>query len=212
MNPGWNQSMKAIALICLLAGEALSVYSEMAAAAYHDLQGQSVMTEEAHYTGQQLHQYKLRQLQTGEDVRVLFDDGQVNFLLKSKDRESTAREELRPNTLINDQLQGYLAERWSQVQAGESIPIRLVVPLRKETVGFDLVREREVEWQAAGAPSPVLAMRPANILVRLFVRPIFLTLDAAAPHALLRVEGRSSLKTPGLPQGDDLDTDLKFDR
>ncbi len=149
--------------------------------------GAEVVIESTSFEGGRVTSYQQIQKQVGSDGKAEIQGGQVVFTLVKDGKTSTAKEKLRDNFVVGPSLIPYLQSRWSQVLAGKTTDVRFAVVDRKETVGFSLKKEKDVDYK--GAKAVVVKMKPTSLLISALVDPLYFTLDAATGR-VLELEGR----------------------
>ena len=80
-------------------------------------------------------------------------------------------------------LHGTMLQHWDRLRAGAVLRVRLAVPSRLESHGFDIRLSQEADGHT------VFSATPASWLVRLAVAPLRATFDTAT-RSLVRSDGR----------------------
>ena len=123
--------------------------------------------------------------QTGQSgSAVLSADGrQLHYTWTSAGTTRTATETVAAPVVAGPNLHGTMLRNWDALRAGQALQVRLAVPSRLESHGFDLRLDREGEGRT------VFSATPSNWLVRMAVAPLRVTFDSAT-RRLLRYDGR----------------------
>lgn len=151
---------------------------------FKDPKGDVVATENFVYEGDNLKSYRLKHTQTGVDGKVTIEGKTVTFTLGSK----TWTEDYESNMICKNQIVSYLHKHWGELVSGETIPIRLLVVDRGETVGFKFFKIEETTYQEK--PAITVKMKPSSIVIAALVDPLIFTFEKDADHKLLEVNGR----------------------
>jgi hypothetical protein len=172
------------------------------------------------YKGQQLVSYEEEEFQTGEKgVAVIRPDpknpGKQRIYFEYSigeggvARKSTGTEPMESNTIVDDMLQGFMVSHWDGLQSGAPAKFRYIVLSRKETVGFELVKESEA--MRDGKPVVRIKMAPSSFIIARLVDPLTFVVEKNGAHRILEYIGRV---TPLVKQGTkwkDLDALTVFD-
>ena len=115
---------------------------------------------------------------------VLSPDGrQLHFSWTSAGTTRTSVEAVDAPVVAGPSLHGTMLQHWDTLRAGEVLRVRLAVPSRLESHGFDIRLSQEADGHT------VFSATPASWLVRLAVAPLRATFDTAT-RSLVRYEGR----------------------
>src|SRR5262249_23670810 len=87
----------------------------------------------------------------------------------------TGREDLEPDTLVNDTVGPFIASHWQRLTNGETVKSRFIAVARAETVGFKFVRETETTWQ--GRRAAIIRMQPSSWIIAQIVKPLRFVVD-----------------------------------
>ena len=158
---------------------------------FKDPEGHEVVVEETRWGPQGLESFSVDQLQTGEkgSVRLTRDKALFSYF---KDGKTETAEESRPdNFLVPGALSGYVHAHWAALQKGESVQVRLAVLERLETVGFKLVKARDVT--VAGRKAVVITMSASAFFIGFVVKPLSFTFSEDG-LAIYEIDGRISPK------------------
>ncbi len=151
---------------------------------FKDPKGNVVAVETFIYQGEDLKSYQSQHHQTEIDGKVTLDGKAVTFTLGSK----TWTEDFEPNVISKNQIVSYLHKNWDSLMTGETIPIRLLVVDRGETVGFKFFKIEEATVQDKKVV--IVKMKPSSFVIAALVDPLIFTFEKDAFHKLLEVSGR----------------------
>jgi hypothetical protein len=179
--------------------------------------GKAAAQEEAIYDGNYLVSFVLREFQIGAvgSATITHATAQAEETIqfeyvKSPGSSAKSRTEaLRDNTLIGDMVAPFLADHWAALMRGEKVKCRYIVVPRMETVGFTFVKDTTSDAKIAGAVS--IKMEPTSRIIAAIVDPLYFSLEAAAPHRVLRYSGRTTPKLEMRGKWEDLDAVTVFD-
>jgi hypothetical protein len=99
-------------------------------------------------------------------------------------------ETLQPNTLISDTIYPFILAHWDELLQGASVKFRFVSLDPSGTFGFRLIKTSDSTWQ--GRPVVGIKMEPGNFIIAHWIRPIFFTIEKAAPHRVFSYTGRTT--------------------
>ncbi len=113
------------------------------------------------------------QFQLGEVDTVEVHGREVTFRSRTADSERTAKETVSLPVLVGPTVYGFVLSQWKALAAHQVVPVRLAVPSRRETIGF------EFERLADGANGEVrVQFKASSPFVALFVKPSIITFSA----------------------------------
>ena len=118
-------------------------------------------------------------------------------------------QDLKPDTLIDDDLYPFLLVHWDDLMRGQEIKFRFVSIEWRRTFNFRLIKTGETV--VAGKTCELIAMKPTGFMLEQVVNPLIFTVEAAAPHLMLSYLGRT---TPRVKKGNSwkyLDAETVFD-
>lgn len=150
-------------------------------------EGAEVVVEDVEFDGARLKSYRQQQKQVGADGKVEVQGDRLVFTLAKGGSSSTASEARKDNFVVGPSLIPFLLERWEAVAAGKPIDVRFAVVDRKETLGFTLKKQKEID--RGGRRAFVVRMKPTSFVIAALVDPLYFTLDAETGR-LLELEGR----------------------
>jgi len=125
------------------------------------------------------------------------------------DQRRQKSETVRDELLISDMLPGFMVKHWDELNRGEAIKFRYVVVPRLETIGFKLRRNTTAELH--GKKVVTIKMEPTSALIAQFLDPLVFTVEAEAPHRILRYWGRTTPRMRSGGSWKDLDALTVFD-
>jgi hypothetical protein len=135
--------------------------------------GKEIAVENIEFNDGRLKSYQQIQKQVGADGKIEVQGGDVVFTYTQDGKTKTSKEKLKDNFVVGPSLVGYLQGRWDQVAAGKDVDVRFGVVDRRETVGFTLKKEKEVD--VAGQKAIVVKMKPTSFVIAALVNPIHFT-------------------------------------
>jgi hypothetical protein len=132
--------------------------------------------------------YQQEQKQLQAFGRIELTDTAVRFEYTRDGKTKKGEEKRTGEFVVTATLPLKIAERWDDLMKGETVPIRLGVVDRQETVGFDLSK---VGDSAQG--QAIIRMRPSSFIIRQLVNPLHLQFSKDQ-RKLVRLDGRSLVK------------------
>jgi len=184
--------------------------------AYPD--GKLAARERAVYEGNDLVLYELQETQIGARGSARIQrvpgnpaKGTIEFEYSKAPGEapSTSTEALAANTLIGDMVAPFLVSHWEELSRGAKVKCRYIVVPRRETVGFNFVKDTERSGQDAAVV--VIRMEAASPFIAVLVDPGYFTMEKAPPHRVLQFVGRTVPKMRSGTKWKDLDAVTVFD-
>jgi hypothetical protein len=142
-----------------------------------------VIQSAAHTSGYDLVRADLVHGQTGVSASVDVSGGRVRFRLQEGDRVSSRHEDVTDPVVAGPTMFGYILAHCDALASGASLPIRLAVLERRETIGFTL------EKVEAAPGRTVIRMKPSSLVVRLAVAPTCFQFETAT-RRILEYTGR----------------------
>ena len=182
--------------------------------------GKPAARERVVYEGNHLILYELEELQIGAkgSVKIRLSEGnpakgsiEFNYTRGAGDSShwKLRSEPLQENTLINDMVGPFLAAHWDALAQGQKVKCRYIVVPRRETVGFEFVKQSQSTWH--GKEVMIVKMEPTSLIIAALVEPLFFTLEKASPHRVLQYAGRTTPKLSVGGKWKDLDAATVFD-
>lgn len=148
--------------------------------------------------------YTLHTNQLGQSGSIRVADGRLLFRKLSAGEEQTASEELEGPVAVGPTLVGFVMRNLRALRAGTTVAIRLALPDRLETIGFELK-------SVASKPNETrIEMSPSSFLIGLAVEPIYFTFDATNDK-LQRLEGRVPPKVQEGNEWKDLEARVEYE-
>jgi len=168
--------------------------------------GELLITETAQYAPDYaLQRFEVANKQGGFNGTVELSAGghHLEYRLNENGKLSTAQEDVRDPVVSGPTLFGFVLKNWDALQAGSTIPVRMLVLREKTTYGFDIRFEKQAGGQTA------FTVTPSSFLIRLALAPLRVTFDTAN-KTVVRYEGRVPPMdvTSGKPK--DLDARVEY--
>jgi hypothetical protein len=187
---------------------------------YFTPDGSIAVAEKFVYDQDALSSFEIDQFQTGAkgSGAVVADENNPSkkrLVLKwttthdGKAETKTSSEYLRKDTLVSDMIPGFIVKHWDELAGGKEVAFRCVIPSRLETVGFELVKESETDWD--GKKVLRLRMKTSNFFAARLVAPIFFIVENEPGHRVLEYTGRTAPKLRKGQKWRDLDARVIFD-
>ena len=126
-----------------------------------------------------------------------------------KSRTKSASELFQTNSLVNDMIPFFFMQHWDPIQRGETVHFRLIVPARLESVGFNVSKASEGQWN--GIKVLRLRMEASNFIIARLVDPLEFVVEKEAPHRVYEYTGRTTPKIRDGSKWKDLDARSVFD-
>ena len=170
--------------------------------------GKEAFTEDVELKGTEVISYRVNQKQLGDEGSIEVKDKKVIFTYKKKDHEAkTSEEDYVDNLAIGPSLVPYMQKNWDKIKAGEKIRVRLAVPDRRETVGFDLFKDK-----ASTDTKTIVKMKAASLVISAIVDPLYFTFMPDGSR-MTEMKGRTQAKKDHDGKFSDLDahTIYKFE-
>ena len=175
---------------------------------YSSNDGKEALIEEVALKGTDVLSYHVNHIQVGEEGNIEVKDKKVLFTYKKKDHEAkTAEENYVDNLVIGPSVVPYVQKHWAQIKAGEKVSVRLAVPDRRETVGFDLFKDK-----TSTDAKTVVKMKASSLVISALVDPLYFTFLPDGTR-MTEMKGRTPFKREHDGQFTDLDahTIYKFE-
>jgi hypothetical protein len=172
------------------------------------------------YEAGRLQAYELDELQTGDHGRAVFaldpeNAGRRRILFdyakthNGETRKSNATESLQKDTLVDDMIPDFIVDHWDALMSGAAVKFRFIALSRKETVGFELVKESET---TRGSEAMVrVKMEPTSLIIAHLVDPLFFVVEKNGSHRVREYIGRTTPMVKNGAKWKDLDGDTVFD-
>lgn len=141
--------------------------------------------------GEVFRRYHVKQNQINAEGTIEVKDGKAHFTYTKDGKTKTASEKAGDNFVVGSSALPYLRKHWDKIVKGEKVAVRLGVVDRLESVGFEFVREREIERD--GQKVYVLKMKPSSFIIAALVNPLYWYVTADG-QKLLEINGRSQVK------------------
>lgn len=181
---------------------------EVGTARYFDLDGKEVANEELVLGADgRPKSYTVNQLQSGVIEKFERRGNKAYTELTQDGKTSTGEFDLEDNFVIGPYMLIYLKGKWDQIQRGDSLYVRLGVPSRHETIGFDFQRVKEEVLD--GRTIDTIKLSPSSIFIKAFVDPNYIRVDRET-FKLYSLIGRTLGKRRDGDRWRDLDGEIVF--
>lgn len=174
---------------------------------FSSLEGKALVTEDTVFENGELRQYRVDQLQLGEQGVVEVGADTITFRYTKGGETKTSSEKRAPNFVVSGTLDTYVAAHWAEIEKGEKVFVQLAVPERRETIGFKLFKSSEA--LACATPCVVVTMAPSNFFISLLVKPLRFVFNADGV-GIQEIDGRSSPKIKDGSSWADSDVEAVF--
>lgn len=150
--------------------------------------GEMATSEELEMEDRRFRRYTLVHHLARERGSIERVGGRLHFSYTRGGTTRTNEEDFVPNFVAGPLLVPYLQRHWDAILRGDEVRIRLGVPDRRETVGFEIfLREQK---RVNGRERLVLKMKPSSFVIAALVDPVYLTFSADG-RTLHEVVGRT---------------------
>lgn len=148
--------------------------------------GRVIIVESATLSSQHnLRRFEAANRQAGfaGSVQVSNDGRHLEYELNDNGKISRASEDVSDPVVSGPTLFGIILKNWELLNAGATVPVRMLVLRDKTTYGFDVKFEKLAGGQAS------FSLTPSSVLIRMAVNPLRVVFDAATKTPV-RYEGR----------------------
>jgi hypothetical protein len=162
---------------------------------YKDNDGKVAAIETVEFTKEgdreKVRNYKMSQKQLGTEGAVEIKDSHAHFSFSKNGSTKTAEETVSEDFVVGPSVIAFLQRNWEKIVKGEQVKVRFAVLDRRETVGFEYFKDREV--MLGQQKAFVIKMKPSSFLIAALVKPLyfFMTPDG---QTLLELHGRTQVK------------------
>jgi len=167
--------------------EDVSDGSQMITTTYKNLEGQEIIVENATLKDDKLVKFSIDQKQIEAKATVEVKDGKVFFTKLEKGNEKKNDEKYKEPLVISSNFQRYVASQLDDLIKGKTIEFRYVAWTRAETVGFEIFKESEENYN--GEDVVVLKMKPSSFIIAALVKPLQFKFSKSSKK-LLYMKGR----------------------
>lgn len=160
---------------------------------YTDLNGTVLSTETADFENGELLSTTYRQNQMKDEYGDAKREGDklvYTFLKEGKTKQES--EKYNPSMMVSPMVVDFVLKNWDRLMNGETLPVRLVLIERTETIGFKFFKGGEEKLR--GQDVVEIVMKPSSFLIGMMVIPIRLYFTKAAPHWLMESKGRTPIR------------------
>lgn len=151
-----------------------------------DPSGRVIMVESAtisaHY---QMRRFEAVNQQAGfaGSAQLSPDGRQLTYELNDNGKVTTGTEEVSDPVISGPSMFGFILKHWETLQAGATLPVRMLVLKDKTTYGFEVKHEKQANGQAS------FTVTPSSVLIRMAIAPLRVVFDAHT-RTPVRYEGR----------------------
>lgn len=156
--------------------------------------GKPAVEEEMLFESGKLKAYKYKQHQTDESGTIEIRDGKVFYNYMEQGKSSTGDEKFEEGMIVPDQIEDTIRASWKQLEADESVKIRILLLERQDSVGFKLFKDKDRELK--GKPAVDIVMKPSSIFIAAVAPSFRVTVEKESPHRLLEIVGRLPVRMP----------------
>jgi hypothetical protein len=160
-------------------------------AKFTDPTGKPVVLEDAIIENGAITYYRQDHLQLQENGTVTVKEGKIYFVYTRDGKTERAEEKAVDNLVASPNTLDFLRKHWAKIQAGETVPVRFLVPDRLETVGFKFFKTGAQEKD--GKKRILIRMKASSIVIAALVDPVEFVLEPRGENdfELLEVKGRT---------------------
>ncbi|MGZ3692996.1 MAG: hypothetical protein ACXWQO_02015 [Bdellovibrionota bacterium] len=183
---------------------------------YRDPVGNLLVEENTTYENGRLTRYVYDQKQVQESGEIELKDGKASYKFRAAGKkEASDSESIEPNMIVPDMVPAVVQTHWQDLMNGETVKTRFLVLERQDTFGFKFYKAKEREQGGIAVVDFIL--KPTSFIIAAITPRIRITLEKAAPHHAVELEGilpvRIPEKFPPVKRSDyhALDGVLKFD-
>lgn len=156
---------------------------------YSSAEGKEALTEDVELKGTDVVSYHVNHKQMGDEGTIEVKGKKVLFTYKKKDHDvKTAEENYVDNLVIGPSVVPYMQKNWDKIKAGEKVSVRLAVPDRRDTVGFDLIKDK-----SSTDTKTVVKMKASSLVISAIVDPLYFTFLPDGSH-MTEMKGRTPFK------------------
>ncbi len=167
---------------------------------YNYPDGKEAVLEDVELKGTDVVSYHYTQKQLGAEGKISVNNNKIFFEYKRKNEDpKTSQEKYVDNLVIGPSLVPYMKKNWDKLKAGEKLAVRLAVPDRRETLGFDLFKDKSSNDQKT-----VIKMKASNFVISAVVDPLYFTFTPDGSQ-MFEMKGRTQPKKEHEGQFSDLD-------
>jgi hypothetical protein len=157
---------------------------------------------------ERLRALRLSQKQTGAEGSVEIKDGKATFAWTVDGKTQTNTETAGDDFVAGPGILSYLQKNWGRILKGEDVDFRLAVLERRETVGFEFSKEKEIEL--GGQKAVIVKMKPSSLIIAALVKPLRFYVSADG-QKLIELHGRTTVKQGSPGNWQDLDVVTVYD-
>jgi hypothetical protein len=152
---------------------AASADGQQARMAFVTPAGVPVTTEQLVLEDGEFREYAVVHHEAGQEGRVRRVGDRVEFSYTRDGGTETSREDYTSNFVAGAGIRTYIQAHWAEIQAGDTLKIRMPVPDRLQSLEFKLWKDSTRKTERGEAV--VVKMRPASFLLAALVDPVYFT-------------------------------------
>ena len=157
--------------------------------AFTDPSGAVAATEAVTLKGGEFLRFEVRLNQVNESGTAEKIGDKIYFTYTKEGVTRKSDEKASGVFLVGPTIVPYLEKNWAEIQAGRSLSVRLGVPSRQETVGFEYFKTGSGD--GATADRVEVKMKPKSFIIAALVDPILFNFNWSGSK-LIRVIGRTT--------------------
>lgn len=171
-----------------------------------DPAGRLIIVESATMSAQyELRRFEATNQQAGfaGSAQLSPDGRHLTYELNDNGKSSTTTEEVSDPVVSGPSMFGFILKHWEPLQAGATIPVRMLVLKDKTTYGFNVKHEKQANGQTS------FAVTPSSFLIRMAIAPLRVVFDATT-RTPVRYEGRVPPMENAAGKLEDLDARVEY--
>jgi hypothetical protein len=161
---------------------------------YLDPAGKELVEEIAYYENGKLRRFRQNQLQTEETSELEIKDERVHYTFTARGSTKTDQEKYNEEMLVPDMIGDYIRSRWEELNRGDTVKVRILLPERLDSIGFKFFKDKDREYNGKAAVEIIL--KPSSIFIAALAPSIRIIVEKDAPHRLLETVGRLPIRMP----------------
>ncbi len=177
---------------------------------FKDTSGQVVIQDVAKYKDAELIESQIEQKQTGEKGLIQVKADEIHFSYTSAEgKQKTNTEKIKKGmkVLAPANFIVFIQKYWTELHKEKTIPLRLAIWDRQETVGFDLILEGPEK--KSGKDLVKIKLKTSSFIISALVDPLHMWFSADGKQ-LVEMRGRVAPKIKSGTKWKTLDADVKY--